>query len=152
MLRDLINISSVNTNLQSTNKDELFEEMTEMLVSQNSALNRDEVLESLLVREKKLSTGIVKGIAIPHSISPVIKKPVIAIGVSREGIDYDSLDGKPVHVVVTIIFPASDNVNHLKIMQCFAHIFSDEHFYKTVMEKTDPSHVLKTIFSIEESL
>ena len=152
MLRDLIKTEAINVNLQSDDKDEVFEELTETLISLCPKLDRKEVLASFLEREKKMTTGIVTGIAIPHAISDKITEPLCAIGISRNGIDYDALDGKPVHIIFMILFPAGDAALHLNIMQRLACVFSDSTFYKSVIHKESASQVAQAIFDIDESI
>ncbi|MBP5401736.1 MAG: PTS sugar transporter subunit IIA [Treponema sp.] len=152
MLGKFIKPEAVILNLQSTEKDEVFEELNETLVSLFPSLDRVQVLNSLLEREKKMSTGIIPGIAIPHAISDRIKEPLVAVGISRPGIDFDSLDGKPVHLIFMVLFPADDTSLHLSIMQRFALLFGKNDFYKTIMEKTTSEQVVQAICGCEENL
>ena len=95
----------------------------------------NEVLDSLFEREKKMSTGIIQGIAIPHAITAKIKKPICAVGISKEGIDYEALDGKPVHIIFMFLFPADDAALHLNILKRLALMFDVPDFYKSLMDK-----------------
>lgn len=150
-MRDLIKAESVSVHLQSDDKDEVFEEMVETLVSQCPQLSRNEILGVLHERENKMTTGIGSGIAIPHAISKMISSPVCALGISRSGIDYEAIDGKPVHIIFMIVFPESDAALHLNIMQHLANIFSDPRFYQSAVEKETAEQVLQVIFEIDES-
>lgn len=151
MLRELIEVNAVKLNLESEDKDELFEEMTELLVNQYPLLSRQEVLDALLTREEKMSTEIVPGIAIPHILSEKVDKPFCALGRSHEGIDYDSPNGK-VHIVIILVFPKSDSSSHINIMKHVALLLENPDFYKKVMEKNTAQQVLEEIALIEESL
>ena len=152
MLEKFIKPESVNVDVQSTDKEEVFEELNEILISLCPSLDRAEVLKALLEREQKMTTGIIPGIAIPHAISDKIKEPVFAIGKSKKGIDFDSLDKKPVHIIFMILFPADDTSLHLNIMQRLALLFNKPEFYNSVMEKLTGEQIVNTILAIEESL
>lgn len=152
MLEELIRPEAVKINLESEDKDELFEEMTEVLVSLCPGLDRSEVLDSLVQRESKMTTGVVPGIAVPHAINSKIKKTICAVGISKEGIDFDSLDGKPVHIVFMFLFPSDDTATHINMMQRLAFVFGVPDFYKSVMDKTSAAQVVQAIVSAESSL
>ena len=152
MLQELLKPEAVRVNLESEDKEELFEEMTEVLVAQCPGLDRAEVLDSLLQREAKMTTGVVSGIAVPHAINQKIKKTICAVGISKEGIDYEALDGKPVHIVFMLLFPADDTAAHLNIMQELAFVFGVPDFYKSLMDKNSGAQVVQAIAQAEESL
>ena len=101
-LLEILDLSSIKISLESETKDELFEEMLHILTKTDKITDRDQVLEDLYKREKQLSTGIEKGIAIPHCKTSGVTELVAALGVSKQGIDYDSLDGNPIHLVIHI--------------------------------------------------
>lgn len=152
MLQSLIKPQAVNVDLQSEDKDEVFEEMTETLIALCPGLDRSEVLQSLLSREAKMTTGIIPGIAVPHAICTKVKNPVCAVGISKKGIDFDSLDGKPVHIIFMSLFPENDTATHLGIMQEFAYIFDEPNFYRSIMEKSTPEQVVQAIILAEDNL
>ncbi len=152
MLQKLLKQEAVKLQLESEDKEELFEEMTELLVSLCPTLNRSEVLDSLLQRESKMPTSVAFGIAVPHAISFKIKEPICAVGISRQGIDYDSPDGKPIHLIFMFLFPGEDGAIHLNIMQHLAYIFRNPDFYKNIMEKTTSAQVIQAIVDAEDEL
>lgn len=152
MLQELIKPEAVKINLESEDKDEVFEEMTEVLVSLCPGLDRSEILDCLFQREAKMSTGILPGIAIPHAISAKSKKAICAVGISKKGIDYEALDGKPVHIIFMFLFPSDDAALHLSILQRLAYVFGVPDFYKSLMEKTSGTQVVQAIVAAEESL
>lgn len=97
--------------LKAKTKDELLKEIVDQFVNVKYLKNSDIVLEMLHQRERLGSTGIGKGIAIPHGRSTSASGVMIAFGKSQEGIEYDSMDGKPVHLVFMIIAPPQDENN-----------------------------------------
>lgn len=88
----------------------------------------DEIIEGAMAREAIGSTGIGHGIAIPHCRTPLVKQIVCAYGTSGVGIDFDSLDGEPVHSVFLLLTPPDQKEQHLQLMKSFASQIRKEHF------------------------
>ena len=97
--------------IQAKTKDDLFEEIVDQFVKVKYFKNKNIILEMLHQRERLGSTGIGKKIAIPHGRSTSASDILIAFGKSKEGIDYDSIDRKPVHLIFMIIAPPQDENN-----------------------------------------
>ena len=104
MLETFFKPQLINVNLESSDKDELFEEMVELFARGDCGIDRQEALDALIAREEKMTTGIIPSVAIPHASAPSVKGGFGAIGISRAGIEYGSLDAKPVHVVFMLLF------------------------------------------------
>ncbi len=88
----------------------------------------NEIIEGAMAREAIGSTGIGHGIAIPHCRTPHVKEIVCAYGHSANGIDFDSLDGEPVHSVFLLLTPPDQKEQHLQLMKSFASQIRKEHF------------------------
>jgi mannitol/fructose-specific phosphotransferase system IIA component (Ntr-type) len=109
----------------ATTKDELLKEIVDHFVKVKYLKNSDIVLEMLKQRELLGSTGIGKGIAIPHGRTTSASDIMIAFGKSKTGIEYYSMDGKPVHLVFMIIAPPQDENNmYLPILGKMVEILS----------------------------
>jgi mannitol/fructose-specific phosphotransferase system IIA component (Ntr-type) len=87
-----------------------------------------EIVEGAMSRETIGSTGIGHGIAIPHCRTALVKDIVCAFGISEGGIDFDSLDGEPVHCVFLLLTPPDQKEQHLQLMKSFASQIRKEHF------------------------
>ena len=98
-------------NLSAATKDELLKEIVDQFVKVKYLKNREIVLEMLYQREKLGSTGIGKGVAIPHGRTTSASDIMIAFGRSVDGIEYDAIDRKPVHLIFMIIAPPQDENN-----------------------------------------
>ncbi len=111
--------------LKSTTKDELLKEFVDQFVSVNYLKNSQIVLEMLHQRERLGSTGIGKGVAIPHGRTTSASDIMIAFGKSEQGIEYEAIDGKPVQLVFMIIAPPQDENNmYLPILGKMVEILS----------------------------
>ncbi|MCR5607188.1 MAG: PTS sugar transporter subunit IIA [Treponema sp.] len=138
--------------LESTDKDELFEEMVESAVSVQPQLDRQEALKALLDREAKMSTGIIPGIAVPHGICKSVKGIQGVIGISRKGIDYEALDNNPVHLVFMLIIAPDDRERHVQVLKTLSEVLQNSAFSKTIVEKTSAQEVYDVICTFEAAL
>lgn len=142
----------VNINLESTDKDEVFEEIVEGFVSAFPGVSRYSVLSSLLEREAKLSTGIGSGVAVPHGVCNDFSGVKGFIGISRQGIDFDSLDNAPVHLIFMMISGPDDCEYHLQAIKRLAEVLKEPTFVKTILSKTSAQDVFDTLVRFEESV
>ncbi len=97
--------------LKAGTKEEVLVEMAELFLIQKKVKDKEILLEMLHQRESLGSTGIGKGIAIPHGRSLATAQLIVAFGKSDQGVPYDAMDGKPVHLVFMIIAPYQDRLN-----------------------------------------
>lgn len=121
---DSLSPALIKVRLCSDSKDELFEELIQLLVDAGKITDRDAALQAILAREAKLSTGVNRGLAIPHAAVPGIKGLILALGVSEAGIAYDSLDGKPVHLVVMVLSEPGNPGPNLQALAEICRVFS----------------------------
>ena len=152
ILDSVFSPDAVIVDLESTEKDELFEEMVQCLVSHNSGINRDEALEALRDRESKMSTGIMHGIAVPHGNCESVKGVVGCIGISHYGISYQSLDGSPVNLVFMLLCNPGETERHLSVLKEVAAVLQNPAFMKEVMELKTPQEVYDLLCRYEAAL
>jgi nitrogen PTS system EIIA component len=136
--------------LKSTNKEDLFKEVVDYLVKKESGLDRDALLHGLWEREKKMTTGIAKNIALPHTHVSNLGKTYGVLGISQKGIDYQSLDGKPVHIVLFLVGDDNQPDGHLMVLKNIALLMTNPEFYPTIMKCKTPREVAATIGEFEE--
>ena len=107
-IRDFLSADAVSLDLQAGNKDSVLPELVALL--KTTPRTEESLLRQLRRREEHGSTGIGRGIAIPHSRSTEVQRVRLAFGRSAAGIDYRSLDGAPVHAFFLIIAPPAETV------------------------------------------
>ena len=134
ILGQVFSPNAININLESSEKDEVFEELIEEFVAVHPEVSRSAVLTALIDREQKLSTGIGRGVAVPHGICGGFSGVKGVIGISRAGIDFDSLDKLPVHIIFMLL---SGN---------------ESSFIETILSKKTPQDVYDTLVRFEESV
>jgi mannitol/fructose-specific phosphotransferase system IIA component (Ntr-type) len=89
--------------------------------------NEQKIARAVIKRENEASTGLGKGVAVPHVKHAVVTKPIAAVGLSSEGIDFSALDKKPVYTIILLVSPVDDPGAHLKAMEnIFRHLQKDK--------------------------
>ncbi len=152
VLGEALNPKAIKINLESVEKDEVFEELIEELVSTTPELDRRVVLQAIKDREAKMSTGVLPGIAVPHGKTDAVNGVKGIIGISREGIEYDSLDGKPVHVVILLLSSPDSSELHLRILKHLARLLENSDFYGELMAQKTAQDVYDLVCRYEEEL
>jgi PTS system fructose-specific IIC component/PTS system nitrogen regulatory IIA component len=107
---------SIKLNLEGSTKEAVFAELIELITTLHPEYSKDELYTAINSRENKMSTGIGSGIAIPHGYCRNIKTITGAIGISKAGIDYDSLDREPVHLVFMLVMDEASREDHLRVL------------------------------------
>jgi PTS system fructose-specific IIC component/PTS system nitrogen regulatory IIA component len=136
-LCDLFPPDFVKVGLEAEDKDEAFEEMVDHFCQASKLNTREEILEALRLREAKMSTGIRKGIAIPHGKTNAVDKVHGILGISRKGVDYDALDGKPVYLLFMMLAPQKDSEEHLRHLKRLAELLDNPQFYTDLVAQED---------------
>jgi len=152
LLQDIFSKDRIVVDLESEDKDEVFEELTDSLVRSYKFSNRDEILAAIHDRESKMSTGIKTGIAIPHGKTDAVSGVCGAFGISRKGIDYDALDGKPVYLLFLLVSSTSSYEIHLKILRRLAILLENPRFYQDIMSVKTPEEAHRILQKYEEIL
>jgi len=124
-------------NSQALSKRAIITEMANLLTS----IDPDSVMEVVMAREKLGSTGIGHGVAIPHGRMPDLAAPVLALARHAAGVDFDSIDAQPVHIVVLLLVPDSDDKQHLELLAQLARNLQHESFRQKIMQAEDSAAV-----------
>ncbi|MDR1863605.1 MAG: PTS sugar transporter subunit IIA [Treponema sp.] len=123
--------------LEAEDKDEVFEELVDHFCQVKKSNAREEILEALREREAKMSTGIHKGMAIPHGKTNAIETLRGVLGISKTGIDYDALDGQPVYLLFMLMAPQKDSEKHLRLLKRLAGLLDNPQFYTDLVAQND---------------
>jgi len=124
--------------LESEDKDEVFEELVDQFCQTKKSGAREEILEALRERESKMSTGIQKGIALPHGKTNAIENVCGILGISKKGVDYDALDGQPVYLLFMMLAPQAEAEKHLRMLKRLAELLDNPEFYTELLAQNDP--------------
>ena len=135
-------ISRINLDLKATNKKEVFEEMSEMLFADGCIDNIQDFIKDLYVREEEGMTGVGDGIAIPHGKSDSVIKTSIAIGRADHDIEWDTMDNKPVRVVIMFAVRSVDKTKHVILLSQVASALCDDTIIKKLMTVKNEKEVI----------
>ncbi|EGU43450.1 PTS system, fructose-specific IIABC component [Vibrio ichthyoenteri ATCC 700023] len=116
MITKLINQDLISLNLQATSKDDVFNELIDILHAQGRISDKAQFLTDIKAREEVGNTGFEEGIALPHAKSAAVTEPAVAIGISRHGIDYGAEDGLPSKLFFMIASPDGGDNHHIEVL------------------------------------
>jgi len=142
-LCEIVQSKAIVTQLESTDRDEVVGELVDALVSARAAKKaiRDELIESVLQRERRGSTGFGRGVAVPHVKHTSVKKISVAIGLSQAGVDFNALDKQPVFSVFLLLSPEGNPEEHLQAMEVIFKSLSNEMFRRFLRQATTTDEV-----------
>ncbi|MEE9613376.1 MAG: PTS sugar transporter subunit IIA [Thermodesulfobacteriota bacterium] len=151
-LTDVLSRDNVISDLGASEKRELLDEMASDLCERVGGLDREKLLEMLLEREKLGSTGIGHGVAIPHGKIKGIEEVLVAFGRSRKGVDFNSMDDKPVHLFFMIVAPENSTAVHLKVLASISRLLRDSGFRKRLIKASSGEEIYRIIAEEDERL
>lgn len=117
----------------SKSKDAVIRELVDVLGDAGVISDRDTLYNDVLEREKQISTGLQDGIAIPHTKSDEVSHPHLAIGICHQGMDFDSLDGKPTRLIILLVSPKQQTSAHLQILASLGSMSLTKGFLERVV-------------------
>ena len=143
-LTDILEVSCIKIPLESTNKEEVLEELVNILCDSEKIIDKSMVLQAVKEREKTLSTGLENGIAIPHGKSAGVTSLVASFGISREGIVFDSIDGEKSFIFFMLVNPEGPAGPHVKALSRISRVLSKEQFRQKLLnaESSEEIHNL----------
>lgn len=144
-LSHVLDESVVNVHLESEDKEEVFAELVELLVRVGRIEDRESALEAILTREDMATTGIGNGLAVPHGKCASVHSVVAALGISREGIDYDAADGGPVHVVFLVLAEAGNPAPQVECLGEIARLIQIQGFSERLCRAESADEALAII-------
>ena len=136
--------------LHAKNKKEVLKELVACITKREVAIDADDLLRVLLEREELGSTGIGDGIAIPHGKVKRIKNLMVSFGRSLGGVDFQSMDGKPTHIIFLLIAPENSAGIHLKALARLSRLLKDSRFRKNIMEADSSQEIYDLIVQEDE--
>ena len=138
ILTQILQPTCVKVPLESRDKDSAITELVDTLAGNGLVLDRDILLEAVLTREQIRSTGIGAGIAIPHGKCKGVKELLMAIGIAPEPIDFNSIDGKSVSIIVLLASPVDQTGPHIQALAKISRLLLDEEFKEKLKNASSP--------------
>ena len=144
-IMDFLDKRAITANLKATDKEGVIRELVDLLASAGDIKNKEELIKSVMTRESLGSTGIGQGIGIPHAKTQSVKSLVAALGLSHAGVNFESLDGEPVHIFFLLVAPEESAGPHLKALARISRMLKDKHFRDILRKAKDEKELLHTI-------
>ena len=135
--------------LKSRTKGEVFKELVGHLAPLCPGVSKESLLAGLTDRERLMTTGIARNVALPHTNVPGLGRTVGLLGISREGIEYQSLDGEPVHLVFCLVGDDDQPDAHIKVLRSLALLLTNPEFYPSMMKAKGPRDIVTTLEQFE---
>lgn len=138
-LKRILSPELISTSLQGETKREIIEEMVDILVKAGRVSRREAVLECVLERESKMSTGMQFGLAIPHGKTDAVDEMSACVGIKGEGIDFESLDGDPSRIFIMTISPAHKTGPHVQFLAEISKLLNSEERREALIAAPSPA-------------
>ncbi len=142
---DVLSNESIQTSLAATEKMGLLEELTLPMANTAQLAHRD-LVNVLLERERLGSTGIGGGVGIPHGKLAELEKPLLGFGVSHQGVDFDAIDQRPVHLFFILLTPSNATGIHLGLLARISRLLKDDTI-KTRLQQADSPQAVRSIIA-----
>jgi len=151
-IMDFLSKKAILTDVKSTKKEEVIRELVDTLINAGEIEKRyrNKLIDALMLRESLGSTAIGQGVAIPHAKSDCVGNLVAAFGVSKRGVDFDSLDGEPAYIFFLLIAPEDSAGPHLKALARISRLLKDKYFRDSLRACADDKAVIKIITQEDE--
>ena len=124
--------------LEATEKSDAIKELTSKTKSLKMLSDPDKFQDNVIKREESMSTGLGKGVAIAHGNCSKNEKLIVALGVSRKGIEFDAIDKKPVHILFLVANPPDSQKEYLQILSTIVGLLRNDSFRRSLLTSHDP--------------
>lgn len=151
LLSEMVQEDLIKVGMEGTNKWEAIEELIDLLIAAHELRlgDRSEVVDSVFTREKSLSTGLEHGLAVPHGSVDCVSDIVAAIGVSKEGIEFNSVDGKPARLIVLLLIPKGKFQRHVRTLAGIARLARNQKLREHIYDAESAENVIEAIYLFE---
>jgi len=150
VLTQILKPECIKVPLAGRDKESVITELVDILDANGLLVDKNDVLQAVLSRENTRSTGIGSGIAIPHGKCKGVEDLVMAIGISRQGVDFQSIDSKPVHIIVLLASPTDRTGPHIQALARISRLMLDEEF-KNKLQNASSAQELYDLINEKEA-
>lgn len=144
-LKTVLTRDTISLHLKGTTKEEIINELLDILVRNGKIKDREAAYAAVMDRERKMSTGMKHGIAIPHGKSPAVHDLVACIGVSDAPVDFDSLDHEPCRIFIMTLSPIDKTGPHLQFLAEVSLLFKSSEKRAEILESSSSEEVLRIL-------
>lgn len=145
ILTQILQPDCIKVPVENRDKEAVITELVDTLDTKGLLIDRNVVLEAVLARERTQSTGTGAGIAIPHGKCNAVKGLVMAIGIAHESIEYNSIDGKPVTILILLVSPEGQTGSHIQALAAISRLMLDDQFRQKLEKVTSPDEAYELL-------
>ncbi len=149
-ISEILNTDSIMVDLNVESKKELLEQMIFLAEKSRKIIDRDEVRQEILEREKIMSTGVGKGIALPHAKTNSITDTIGAVAILSQPVDFNSIDDKPVSIVFLLLGMENNVGNHLRLLSKISRLMNNDSFRGNLLQCRTSNEVLELFIQFED--
>ncbi|MBP3192355.1 PTS sugar transporter subunit IIA [Natronogracilivirga saccharolytica] len=149
-ISDLLDESNVIPGLSARTKNEAIDKLVDTLSDKLDGETIKSVRKAVLERENIMSTGVGKGLAIPHGKSKQLSQTYAAFGKLEEPVEYNAIDGEPVHILFLLVGPESQNSVHIKMLSRISRLLNSSAFREKLVASNDVNTIIDLFRSEEE--
>ena len=150
-ITDLLSEGAIQLDGIASNKQEVINKLIDLMMNNGNIVNKEEYRRVVMKREEEGTTGIGEGIAIPHGKSEAVSKPGLAAMVIQDGVEFDSLDGKPAKLLFLIAAPNTKDNIHLDVLSRLSTLLMDTEFRAALLDAKTPKEFLTCIDRAEKT-
>ena len=150
-LSELLNSNAILLRLTARAKREALVEMVELLERAHGIQSQGEILDRVMRREAMMTTGIGNGVAIPHGKARSVSRMAAACAVVSEGLEFESEDGQPVHLIVLFVSPENDTTLHVRMLASLSRLLKEESVRKALWESRTVDGFLSVLQGAESA-
>jgi fructose-specific phosphotransferase system IIA component len=149
VLTQILQPTCIKVPLEGKDKTSVISELIDLLDAAGLLLDKKTACEAVFMREQTRSTGIGSGIAIPHGKCRGVRELVMAVGITHEPIDFESVDGKPVAIVILLVSPADQTGPHIQALAKISRLMLDEQFRQALENASTADEVYQLLSNKE---
>ncbi|MFQ3620558.1 MAG: PTS sugar transporter subunit IIA [Spirochaetales bacterium] len=140
-----LTLETVTPDLKGTTKQEIIEELLDIICRTGKVKDRNAALEAIWARERKMSTGMENGIAIPHGKSDAVEELLACVGISKHPVEFQSLDGKPCRIFIMTVSPSHKTGPHIQFLSEISTLLRSETKRNLLLEAKDAKTILQVL-------
>lgn len=149
-LSEVLTKECIITNVSGNDKYDVLEKLVSVAGASDKVKDPKDLLKKVIERERLKSTGIGRGIGVLHAQTPAVTGVVACLGISAQGIEFNSIDGKPVHLVFLIATKGRMDNAYLGLLSRIARLFSSEDFKQKIINSNSPEEILRLVSDKEK--
>ena len=150
--RDFLKPDAIRISVSASDKKAVIETLVDLLVNSHKLSHRQDILNSVLEREELMSTGVGKGVAIPHGKTDVVQKVLASLVVLHPGVEFGSPDEVPVRVAILLVASSKETGPHIRALAHISRVLQDEHVREQLISGKSAKEILEILERKEKEL